>query len=170
MYFFYSILILILILISGPLIILFSGEIDTKTHWSIAKRDPLNEAPNPKIFKKALVRVYYARTFGWRGAFACHSWISLKDKNGENYEVFQVMGWRLYQKMSSVDHHVGEPDRYFYGQKPILAGELSGSEAEDAILKIREASKNYPYHKTYSIWPGPNSYKSTRFTYSYWHR
>ena len=44
----------------------------------------------------------------------------------------------------------------FWGN-PFLLGEITGTEAEVAIQKIRKASEHYPYKSIYRVWPGPNS-------------
>ena len=68
-----------------------------------------------------------------------------------------MIGWRLFGNHSSVDLHWGDPARYWYGEKPILLGEISGADAEKAIPKIRDAAENYPFAWNYRVWPGPNS-------------
>ena len=35
-------------------------------------------APPPDTHPEAVVQVYAARTWGWKGAFAVHSWIVFK--------------------------------------------------------------------------------------------
>ena len=138
-------LLLILVLLTGPLWVYLSGQLDLKTHWSSASRESTGTAPSPQRFPEASVRVYYARSFHWRGAFGVHSWLAIKEKNGSSYQIFQVIGWRLFGNHSSVDVHWGDPARYWYGEKPILLGEISGADAEKAIPKIRDAAENYPY-------------------------
>ena len=136
-------LLLILVLLTGPLWIYLSGQLDLKTHWSSASRESTGTAPSPQLFREASVRVYYARSFHWRGAFGVHSWLAIKEKNGSSYQIFQVIGWRLFGNHSSVDVHWGDPARYWYGEKPILLGEIFGADAEKAIPKIRDAAENY---------------------------
>jgi hypothetical protein len=152
-----GILLMLLVLLTGPLWVLLSGQLDLNTHWSTADRRSMGTAPSPETFFEASVRIYYARSFNWRGAFAVHSWIALKEKNGKSYQNFQVMGWRLFGNQSSVDVHRGDPDRYWYGEKAMLLGEITGEAAELAIPKIREASEQYPFAWIYKVWPGPNS-------------
>ena len=152
-----GILLLIMVLLSGPLWILISGQLDLKTHWSVASRESSGTAPSPDNFPEASVRVYYARSFNWRGAFGVHSWLALKEKNGKSFQIFQVIGWRLFSSQSSVDVHWGDPARYWYGEEPVLLGEITGVEAEQAIPLIREAAENYPFAWNYRVWPGPNS-------------
>ena len=144
-------LLLILVLLTGPLWVYLSGQLDLKTHWSSASRESTGTAPSPQRFQEASVRVYYARSFHWRGAFGVHSWLAIKEKNGSSYQIFQVIGWRLFGNHSSVDVHWGDPARYWYGEKPILLGEISGADAEKAIPKIRDAAENYLYAWNYRV-------------------
>ena len=58
---------------------------------------------------------------------------------------------------SCVDQRSGQPDRLWYGQTPVLAGEVEGAQAEAAIPRIREAAANYRYGAKYRLCPGPNS-------------
>ena len=104
-----------------------------------------------------MVQLYTARTIGWRGWFSVHSWIALKEKDAQSYEVLQVVGWRLFHGRSPVMIEPGEPDRRWYGAQPSLILDLRGERAETAILKIRKAATDYPYPRTYRLWPGPNS-------------
>ena len=69
-----------------------SGQLDLKTHWSKAKLESTGDAPSPESFKPAIFRVYYARVFNWRGAFASHTWIAVKEKNGFTYQILCQLG------------------------------------------------------------------------------
>jgi len=47
---------------------------------------------------------------------------------------------------------------YWFGNRPTLLREITGTQAvDDMISRIETAAKNYPYPKTYRVWPGPNS-------------
>ena len=39
------------------------------------------------------MQVYAARTWGWKGAFAVHSWIVFKPEGAASYERYEVVGW-----------------------------------------------------------------------------
>ena len=41
----------------------------------------------------ALVYVYAARTGRWKGIFAHHSWIVVKEKNAARYTRYDKVGW-----------------------------------------------------------------------------
>ena len=131
--------------------------------WRTADRSSANIAPKPAAERRAVVQVYAARTIRWRGYFAVHTWIAVKEKDAESYEVLQVVGWRLRRGLSPVSIERGEPDRRWYGKEPSLLCELRGEKAESAILKIRRAAADYPYPASYRTWPGPNSNTFTSY-------
>lgn len=39
----------------------------------------------PATHPEAVVQVYAGRPFGWRGAFAVHTWLAAKPKNTDRY-------------------------------------------------------------------------------------
>lgn len=48
-------------------------------NWSTARRDSAGIAPDPVKFKStAIVQIYVAPTYGWRGLVAVHPWIIFK--------------------------------------------------------------------------------------------
>ena len=110
-----------------------------------------------------MVLIYKARAFSWRGWFAIHTWIAVKDKDARSYEVLQVIGWRLLSKLSPVMDEPDVPDRRWFGNEPSLLYDLRGEKAEAAIIKIRKAAADYPYRDSYLIWPGPNSNTFTSY-------
>lgn len=125
--------------------------------WRTAPRTSAGIAPKPEAEPRAVVQVYAARAIRWRGWFAVHSWVSIKEKEAAAYEVLQVVGWRLRRGLSPVSVEPGEPDRLWYGARPALVLDLRGVDAEAAIPKIRQAAADYPYRDSYRVWPGPNS-------------
>jgi len=131
--------------------------------WRMADRSSAKIAPTPAQERRAVVQVYAARAIRWRGWFAVHTWIALKEKDAPSYEVLQVVGWRLRRGLSPVMDEPGEPDRRWFGKEPALICELRGEKAESAIIKIRKAAADYPYRDSYRAWPGPNSNTFTSF-------
>lgn len=136
---------------------LFSMIFFNRQDWRTASRVSSGMAPSPIEVKEAVVQVYAARTFNWRGYFAVHSWIAVKEKNADYYTTYQVIGWYLGWKGTAVDIRKDVPDRFWYGAEPELIEDLRGEKAEQAILQIKDLSTKYPYGKTYNAWPGPNS-------------
>ncbi len=148
---------LVLVLLCGPLLVLLSGTIDMSVRWSSASRAPAGLAPDPAETPEAVVQVYGARAFSWRGAFAVHTWISVKPDNGDTFTTYEVLGWRARRGISVVTSSTGRPDRAWYGQQPELYVDIRGEEASALIPQVQAAVRSYPYGDTYSIWPGPNS-------------
>jgi hypothetical protein len=133
------------------------------THWRDANRSSAGIAPQPEEHEAAVLQVYAARTFGWRGSLGVHTWISIKPKGAKNYSVNHVLGFRSRRGRSVVVSEAGIPDRYWYGNKPTLLVNFRGDEAEELIPVVQEAIKSYPYADKYVMWPGPNSNTFTAF-------
>lgn len=147
---------LILTLI-GPLWFLFTGKVDLKADYSTANRDSAHLAPDPQTTSDAVIQVYAARAFNWRGIFASHCWISVKPKSSNAYTVYQVVGWRTYRGLPALSITQDIPDRNWYNQTPQILLDIRGEKAEMLIPKIAQAASQYPYAKPYTLWPGPNS-------------
>lgn len=125
--------------------------------WRTASRESAGLAPKPEQESEAIVHVYAARAFNWRGWFGVHTWVATKEKGASHYTTYEVIEWRLHQGLSVVKIEKEIPDRQWFGTTPELITELKGAEAEAAIPKIKEAAASYPYPHTYRLWPGPNS-------------
>ncbi|MCM0612834.1 DUF3750 domain-containing protein [Marinobacter sediminum] len=141
------------LLLAGPLLLATSGSLQGAESWQTASRDSAGIAPRPEQFQEAIVQVYGARAWSWRGYFAVHTWIATKEKGASEYRVHEVTGWRRYV----VNSRPGEPDRRWYGAEPELYADIRGGEAQKLIPAIYEAVKAYPYPTEYEAWPGPNS-------------
>jgi len=148
---------ILIITLIGPLWVLLSGQIDFHADWRTAERKSAQIAPDPASHPEAIIQVYAARTFNWRGLFAVHTWIVTKRKDAAQFVVYQVIGWRLYKGLPPLDIDTDIPDRYWFGQKPEVIYDLHGEKAEALIPKINIAANKYPYSKRYTFWPGPNS-------------
>ncbi|PPC76236.1 DUF3750 domain-containing protein [Pokkaliibacter plantistimulans] len=146
-------LLFLLLLLAGPAALLLSGQIDLQTSWSNADRSSAQLAPDPARTPEAVVQVYAARAYNWRGAFAVHSWIATKAANASQYRVRQVTGWRRPTVIDRYD----VPDRAWFGSQAQLLGELRGEAAARAITEIDRLLPGYPYADEYRAWPGPNS-------------
>jgi hypothetical protein len=156
-------ILLALFLFAIPLFMILSGRVTLGTDFRTATRDSAQIAPDPKGTAEAVVQVYSARALNWRGIFGVHTWIATKAKNEPCFSVHQVIGWRLWRNLPAVVSEPGIPDRYWFGNRPELLAELRGSAAEEAIAKITEAVKTYPYAHEYHLWPGPNSNTFTAY-------
>jgi len=148
---------LLFILLSGPLLMASCGNIHLNSDWRNADRASTGQAPDPATTREAVVQVYVARAFNWRGIFAVHSWIATKPRDADHYTVHQVMGWRQYRRQPVVIASEDVPDRSWFGARPQIIAELRGAIAERAIPRLEQAIADYPYQYNYVLWPGPNS-------------
>jgi hypothetical protein len=141
----------------GPLWIVLNDKVDLKSDYRTANRESAHIAPDPKTHLEAVIQVYSARAFNWRGIFASHCWISVKPKGAKEYTVYQVVGWLNYRGLPALSIQQDAPDRYWYNEVPRLILDVRGEKAEILIPKIDDAAKTYPYAYPYTLWPGPNS-------------
>lgn len=130
-----------------------SGDRD----WRTASRESAGIAPDPAKIHEAVLEVYGARAWGWRGWFAIHTWIAAKHTGETAYTVYDVVGWRLHhnQPVLRIDQDI--PDRYWYGEKPVLIKEYRGRGVDGLIDAVDAAARAYPWKTTYRVFPGPNS-------------
>ena len=154
---------LLVLLLIGPVLALAGSTARFGQDWRTADRSSAGIAPAPGNAPDAIVSVWAARAFNWRGLFAVHTWIATKPENASSYRVHQVIGWRGRGGGSVVASGSDLPDRSWYGQPPRLIKELRGPAAASAIPKILEAVDTYPYTHEYRMWPGPNSNTFTAY-------
>lgn len=147
------------LLLCGPALVLAFGNIKLGGHWAGADRSPAGIAPDPANTPQAVIQVYAARAFSWRGAFGTHTWIAAKRRGALEYRVYQVLGWR--NPTVQVEYDI--PDRVWYGQMPQVLLDKRGGNTESLIDKLDAASLDYPYPHRYTLWPGPNSNTFTAF-------
>lgn len=146
------------LLLAGPLAVLAFGGIDLEAHWSTASRASTGLAPAPASEPAAVVQVYGARAFNWRGAFGLHTWIATKREGADRYTVHHVLGWNLRRGGSTVTTaRGGPPDFLWFDARPGLLAEHRGPGVEAMIDRIESAVARYPHGERYRAWPGPNS-------------
>lgn len=129
----------------------------TAKDWRTASRESAGIAPDPATTRQAVLQVYGAKTWGWRGWFAIHTWIASKPTNGAYYTVYEVIGWRQRQGLPVVRIEKDLPDRFWYGEPPRILKDYRGEGVDNLIVSVDRAAKNYPWPDTYSTFPGPNS-------------
>jgi len=127
---------------------------DRSVDWQSADRSSAGLLPQPAAHPEALVRVFAARTVRWRGIFAVHSWLVVKERNAPRYTRYDYTAW-------------GEPirvngfaaDGRWFGDLPQVLGSADGAAAERMIPRITAAIENYKLRSygDYRAWPGPNS-------------
>lgn len=148
---------------AGPIFILLTGKIDFSADYRTANRASSHIAPLPDKTPEAIIQVYAARTFNWRGLFAVHTWIAVKPKNAKQYTVMHVVGWRLLMNKPPLMIIEDVPDRIWFDQIPTVILDIRGEQADALIPKIKEAALQYPYADEYAYWPGPNSNTFTAY-------
>ncbi len=148
----------VVLLLVGPLLTLAFGGASMRGDWRTATHHATGLAPDAAAHPEAIVQVYASRTFGWRGAFAVHTWVAAKPAGALRYTRYEVIGWRAMGGRSalSISDDVA-PDAEWYGAAPTVIRELRGPEAEVVIARLPAAAASYPYATRYSAWPGPNS-------------
>ena len=146
------------LLTAGPLWTLASGRAPLHGDWRTASHRSVGLAPDPEIHREAIVQVYAGRAFGWRGAFAVHTWLAAKAKDADRYTRYEVIGWYAGSGQSVISiTNTRAADSEWYGAPPRLIDDLRGADAEAAIAKLPQAVASYPHEHTYHVWPGPNS-------------
>ncbi len=130
----------------------------TQSDWRTASREPAGIAPDPQNVKDAVIEVYAADAFSWRGWFAVHTWIAIKPLEAQEYTVYEVVGWRVDRGQPALyQYNTPTPDRYWYGAKPEKILSIEGKQAEVLIPKLQDVVSVYPWANEYSLFPGPNS-------------
>ncbi len=127
---------------------------DRPRSWSAANWGSAGLLPDPAAKPEAMVHVYAARVGRWRGIFAHHTWIVIKEKGATRYTRYDKVGWG-----SPVRTNNWAADGRWFGHVPDLVAAIEGEEAETLIPKVRAAVASYPYAAPgqYAPWPGPNS-------------
>ncbi|KAB2916287.1 MAG: DUF3750 domain-containing protein [Hyphomicrobiaceae bacterium] len=127
---------------------------DTAVAWNQADWSSARLLPPARTKNEALVHIYAARTGRWKGIFAHHSWVVIKERGASSYTRYDKVAWGRPVKVDG-----WAPDARWYGHRPTLVGAVEGAAAEALIPKVRAAVARYPYNRSggYSVWPGPNS-------------
>jgi hypothetical protein len=125
--------------------------------WRKASRDSAGIAPDPMFTKDAVVHIYGADAWGWRGWFAIHTWIAAKRSGELEYTVYDVVGWRNYRGQPVLAAEQDIPDRHWFGARPELLKEHRGDGVDALIDEIEQAVEDYPWKNEYQAFPGPNS-------------
>ena len=143
---------LILVLIVGMVANCADGR-----DWRTASRQPAGIAPDPGATPEAVLHVYGAPAWGWRGWFAIHTWIAAKRTGETRYTVYEVVGWRQHRGLPVLRIAKDAPDRYWFGEKPRLLVAHQGAGVDQLIDRVEQAAQTYPWKTRYQVFPGPNS-------------
>lgn len=150
--------IVFLVYILGPALVYMTGGARLRGDWSVASHRPVGLAPDPAQVDEAVVQVYAARAFAWRGVFSVHTWMAVKPAHAERYTRYEVIGWRLYRGLSPLSiSSERPPDAQWFGADPWLLRDIRGEAAAAIIAALPNIVAAYPYPQSYRAWPGPNS-------------
>jgi hypothetical protein len=127
---------------------------DRRGHWQTADRSSAGLLPDPSDHPDAVIRVFAARTVRWRGIFAVHSWIVVKERGARRYTRYDYTAWGEPIRVDGF-----APDGRWFGALPETVVSVDGEQAERLIPKIRAVVETYKFSADgdYSPWPGPNS-------------
>ena len=131
--------------------------------WWELRRDSSGQAPDPAATDEAVIQVYAARTVGWRGVLAVHTWIALKPSGAPAYTRYEVMGWGVDRGAPALRINRTGPDNYWFGSRPEILADRRGEGVDELIAEVEAAVKAYPYPASYRTWPGPNSNTFTAY-------
>ncbi|WP_240756821.1 DUF3750 domain-containing protein [Roseicella aquatilis] len=122
--------------------------------WWAADRSSAGLLPRADRHRPAVVRVFAARTVRWRGIFAVHCWLVLKEDGAPRYTRYDYTAWGEPIRVNGF-----EPDGRWFGQVPEVIFAADGEAAAALIPQVRAAIESYAWrnHGDYRPWPGPNS-------------
>ena len=69
--------------------------------WRTASHEPAGLAPDPAKTPEAVVQVYGARTWGWRGTFGVHTWVAVKPVKAEGSAPIAAAGGKDKSEVKS---------------------------------------------------------------------
>lgn len=141
-------------LIFVPLAVSVARGIAYDGSWRDAPRYASGLAPDPAKTPQAIVQIYAARAFNWRGYVATHPWIIVKRSGAPRYTRYEVVGWGGGPALK-VNYALA--DGYWYGAEPHVMAEYQGPNTDQLIDRIEAAVASYPFKNQYRSWPGPNS-------------
>jgi hypothetical protein len=127
---------------------------NSRANWQIADRSSAGLLPPATASPDAMIRVFAARTVRWRGIFAVHTWIVVKEKGAISYSRYDYTAWGEPIRTNGF-----APDGRWFGAIPETVVAVDGARAEALIPKMRNVIENYRFRSNgdYSPWPGPNS-------------
>jgi Protein of unknown function (DUF3750) len=145
-----------LLLLLGPIALSSANYLlgDRRDNWQTADRSSAGLLPEPADHVDALIRVFAARTVRWRGIFAVHTWIVVKEKNAPRYSRYDYTAWGEPIRIDGF-----APDGRWFGAVPEAVVSVDGDRAEQLIPRIRSVVESYEFraYGDYRPWPGPNS-------------
>jgi hypothetical protein len=131
-----------LVLIIAPLRLSTANYLfgESRGNWQTADRSSAGLLPTASEHPDALIRIYAARTVRWRGIFAVHSWIVLKEHGASRYSRYDYTAWG---EPIRVDGFI--PDSRWFGALPETVIGVDGQKADKLIPKIRSVVETYKF-------------------------
>ncbi len=128
--------------------------------WSSANWSSAGLLPAASAKPEAMLHVYCGRVGRWRGAFAHHCWVVVKEENAPAYTRYDVVGWGR-----PVRRDAYPADGRWFGSMPELVGMAEGKAAQALAPRVHAAVARYPFARPgdYHAWPGPNSNSFVNF-------
>ena len=122
--------------------------------WRTADWSSSGVLPSAATTPQATVMILAARTGRWKGIFAEHMSIVLKEEGASEWSRYDVVGWG-----DPVRRNNYPADALWYGNVPRVIYKIEGEKAANLIPEIERAISNYPFARRgdYTVWPGPNS-------------
>jgi hypothetical protein len=113
---------------------------DRQSNWRTADRSSAGLLPEPSKHPEAMIRVYAARTVRWRGIFAVHSWIVVKERGAPHYTRYDYTAWGEPIRVDGFP-----PDGRWFGAVPEAVVSVDGEIAERLIPKIVTVIEKYTF-------------------------
>src|SRR5690606_36684434 len=142
-------LVLLGVLLAGPTLALRTDEVSLDRSWSTASHDSAGLVPPAAATPEAVVQVYAARAFDWRGAFAVHTWVAVKPEKAPAYATSEIIGWRYWRDGHGISLREGPHDRHLFGSAPQILVVPRGSVAAASIPQFEAAAVVYPFANQY---------------------
>src|SRR5260370_20427454 len=131
------------------LLVVFLAPVATKAvlwsfeeprHWQTARWSSAGILPEAASDPQARIVVFAARTAGWRGIFAVHTWIVVKGAGADAYTRYEVTGFARPLRING-----RPPDRYWLGDRPRIVADIRGAPAAAPIPNTQAPTIPYPY-------------------------
>lgn len=122
--------------------------------WHTADWSSSGVLPQAPATPQASVMILAARTGRWKGIFAEHMAIVLKEEGAAEWTRYDVVGWGEPVRKNSY-----AADALWYGNRPRVIYKIEGARGQSLIPEIERAISSYPFSRRgdYKVWPGPNS-------------
>lgn len=127
---------------------------DAPRDWWSADRSSAGLLKPAAQTPQAAIRVLSARVVSWRGVFATHSWLLLKDAGAARWTRYDYTAWGAPIRVDGF-----AADGRWFGAAPEVVFAADAEAARAAIPKIKAAISAYRFPNVgdYRAWPGPNS-------------